>query len=112
MLKKLLNWLTPWWSGSGVIEIYDSKGNLIALEPKEIVMLPRPKQGEVWALNGYEFLVGQVDYPYLTLYNVVRQENWAGHIKDAGDIYKVEETWLMKEVRKETKTLEEFIQLR
>lgn len=79
-------------------------------EPREI--LPRPKQGEVWALNGHHLLVGQVEYPYLALYNVVRQDCWYGHIKDAGDIYKVEDTWLMKEVHKQTKTLEEFVQLR
>lgn len=110
MLKKLLNYLTPWWSGNGVIDIYDSKGNLIPDEFYKI--LPRPKQGEVWALDGYPLLVGQVEYPYIALYSRAKQKYWYGHIKDAGDIYKVEETWLMKEVQKQTKTLDEFMRSR
>ena len=71
--------------------------------------IPIPKQGEIWMLDGYSLLVGQVEYPYISLYDQKEHKQWAGHIKDAGDIYKVEDTWLMKEVQKQAKTLEEFI---
>lgn len=79
---------------------------------EEVYRSPFPKVGETWALNGKSFLIQQADFPFLGLYLHEKDDIWYGHIDAAGAIYKIKETWIVEQVHKQTKTLEEFIQLR